>query len=117
MYYCSDRACTYDTALAHPLQNCDLRREILLDAAPPPGEETEKGGRSESSPGKPDEGGISLRLSAAVDTVNIRINVVAPVDTAVDDVVVGEMRAHGIRLVAAAIDGYPGSESLLRTRR
>ena len=116
MYYRSDRACTYESAFAHPLQNCHPELEILLDAAPSPGEEAEKGGRSESNPGKPDEGGISLRLSAAVDTVDIHINVVVAVDTAVDDVVVGEMSAHGMRLVTAAMEGYPGSESLLRTR-
>ena len=59
-------------------------------------------------------------MSAAVDAVNIRIDLVLPVDsgdTAVDDVVVGEMCAHRMRLVAAAVKGYPGSESLLRTRR
>ena len=94
--------------------------KVLLDATPSPGEEAEKGGRSKSSPGKPDEGGISLCLSAAVDAVHIRINLVLPVDgddTTVDDVVVGEMRAHVMRLVAAAVDGYPGSESLSRTKR
>ena len=90
--------------------------ELLLDATPSPGEETEKSSRGESRPCKPDEGGIGLRLSAAVDAVYIGINSVLPIDsgdTTVDDVVVGEMCAHGMRLVAAAVDGYPGSESLL----
>ena len=94
--------------------------QVLIDAAPSPGEEAEKGGRSKSSPGKPDEGGIRLCLSAAVDAVHIRIVLVLPVDsgdTPVDDVVVGQMCAHGLRLVAAAVDGYPGSESLSRSRR
>ena len=94
--------------------------EVLLDATPSPGEEAEKGGGSKSSPGKPDEGGISLCLSAAVHAIHVRIHDVVPVDsgdTPVDDVVVGEMCAHRMRLVAAAVEGYPSSEGLSSTRR
>ena len=93
--------------------------DILLDATPSPGEEAEQGGRSKGSPSKPDEGGISLRLSAAVDAVDVRIIGVVPIDsgdTAVDDVVVGQMCAHGMRLVAAAVERYSGSESLAHER-
>lgn len=93
--------------------------DILLDATPSPGEEAEQGGRNKGSPGKPDEGGISLCLPAAVNAVDVRINDVVAVDsgdTAVDDVVVGQMCALGMRLVAAAVERYPGSESLAHER-
>lgn len=89
----------------------------LLDAAPSPGKEAEEGGRSESSPREPDEGGISLSLSAAIDAIDVLIDVVLAVYATIDDVVMGEVGAHRMRLTATAIDGYPGSKSLLVARR
>ena len=84
----------------------------LLDAAPSPSKEAEKGGGGKSSPCKPDKGGISLSLSAAVDAVDVGVDIMLAINPAVDDIVVCKVSTHGVSLIAAALDGYPGSESL-----
>lgn len=107
---CNSVACFLVVCVARALQ-------CLLDAAPSPGKEAEEGGRSESSPREPDEGGIGLSLSAAIDAIDVLVYVVLAVYAPVDDVVMGEVGAHRMRLTATAIDWYPCSKSLLRARR
>lgn len=82
----------------HSLRARILNLESLLglsfDTAPSPGKEAEESGCSKCSPCKPDEGGIGLGLSAAVDAIDVGVDTILAIHTTIDNVVVREMSAH-----------------------
>ena len=67
---------------------------------PLPCQKAEHEASDEASESEPKERRIGLCLSASPDTIDIRIDSILPIDTAVDDGIVGEAFAALVILVA-----------------
>ena len=107
--YCASTHC----APLPELSSVALHR---LFAPSSPGEKAEECTRSKSGPCEPDEGGVGLSLSATVNTVDVWVDIVFAVNTTVHDVVMSEVGAHRMRLIATAMERYSCRKSLMRAK-
>ena len=78
-----------------------------LQSTPSPGKEAEESTGAKRSPREPDECRISLRLSTSANLVYaVGCSVILASHTSIDDIIMREVLAISMRLIAGAVERY-----------